>query len=120
MGAARFRAWVPNATGNLSFSLIGQIVQNDICEGVNQVYDGRRTIVAKQRRVTSDNLLFGKWPTSKSISHSLDFTLVARTDRAREDSYGVLRGWILIHDHCPAEINFLDIEEFIWVRKFYI
>jgi hypothetical protein len=104
----KFRAWVPNATGNLSFSLIGQVGQPSPCEDANFVSRGRRLVVVKQRRNLSDNLLFKYLQTPWTGAHELDFTIAARTGNKSGDTYGVLHGWIFIHEHCPAELRFLD------------
>jgi hypothetical protein len=108
---AKFRAWVPNATGNLSFSLIGLEGQPSACQSANFVRENRRLIVCGQRRNLSDNLIFKGFGTRATGVHALDFSLIAKSDPHRVDRSGVLRGWIFVHDGCPLDMGFLNPAE---------
>jgi hypothetical protein len=98
----KFLGWVPNATGNLSFSLIGGEGQPSFCDTINVVEKNRRLIVCSQKRNLSDNLLFKKIQLKSTGIHSFYFTLVARTGEYGIQNIGTLYGWIFIHLECPV------------------
>lgn len=89
---------MPNATGNLSFSLIGIDGQPSACLCRHFVSDGRRRILVQQRRNLSDNLLFKKKRDSATTVHNFDFTMLAISGGHGPDRVGVLRGWIFVHE----------------------
>jgi len=109
--SGRFRAWVPNATGNLSFSLIGIDGQPTQCQSKHVLADGTRSIVARQRRNLSDNLLAKHLGGLVGAVHDFDFTMLAKTETFKADRLGVLRGWIFIHEDCPLDLGFMQHDD---------
>ena len=105
---ARFTGWIPNATGNLSFSLIGQDGQPSVCEKFNFPIGDGRAVIVRQTRHVADNLFLRGRGNLHSGLRELDYTLVSRSSPFDGDDIGVLHGFIFIHAIAPIEIKGLN------------
>lgn len=102
---AKFRGWLPNVTGNLSFSLIGGLSQPSPCELVNVISDGRRVVACSQTRNLSDNLITKKVELPGKEVHSFHFTLLSRTGFHDHSDVDCLAGWVFIHIGHALEVK---------------
>lgn len=100
----RFRGWVPNIVGHISFSLIGTPRQPRHCQLTNfpsrKQGSGRmwRIILCRQRRNLSDNLFFSRLDfLAPGLSHSFDFTVISRSGYKETENVGFISGWIFLH-----------------------
>jgi hypothetical protein len=64
-----------------------------------------------QRRNLSDNLLTKDHALPSMAVHAFDFTLLATSGSHQNDKVGVLRGWILIHEHSPIDLSYVEQED---------
>lgn len=116
----RFEGWIPNATGNMSFSAIGDALEGGVLVREQCWSPNTRWIICSQRRSNPDRLLpqpiLAFLHTRRNAGSgrqksydSLVYTLSARSVAIRDDDEGAIEGRISISLPGDATIQVLDI-----------
>ena len=95
----KYKSWVPNVTGRLSFSEIGSTSHPSRCVRANEGDADKRFIIAYQRRVTLDAIVPKKEILSRKfygLEGEMWFACAARTESHNERAMEKLCGKIFI------------------------